>query len=140
MMGCWAKGRGLLEGGCPASNGAEFGRMRWAEVRGISEWVDVGFRLGFRRLEAKWGAGSLWEERVKLQVAWVRLGSQFGEVLGVFDALVCSGGKNGRSGVFWWISEEEWVTLSLGIALWKSLLSSGIFLLVFSSLSLLKSL
>ena len=54
-MGCWAKGRGLLEGGCPAGNGAEFGRMRWTEVRGISEWVDVGFRLGFWRLEAKWG-------------------------------------------------------------------------------------
>ena len=109
--GGWAaSGDGIL-----VSNRAEFGRMRWTGVRGISEWVGVGFQLGFRRLEAKWGAGSLWEGRVKLQVAWVRSGGEFWAVLGVFRALVRCGKKRRRSGVFRWISEEETLTLSLGI-------------------------
>ena len=119
VVGERAEGRGLLEGGCPASNGAEFGRMRWTEVRGISEWVDVGFRLGFRRLEAKWGAGSLWEGRVKLQVAWVRLGSQFGEVLGVFGALVCCVWKRQSSGVLGGFLGKKG-SLSRSGFLWKS--------------------
>ena len=45
--------------------------------------------------------------------------------LGVFRALVCCGWKRRSSGVFWWISGEEGLSLSLGIALECSVLSPG---------------
>ena len=82
MVGEKAEGRGLLEGGCPASNGAEFGRMRWTEVRGISERIRDGFWLGFGWIQARSWAVSAREEREGLQESWVRLGSEFGEVFG----------------------------------------------------------
>ena len=48
MVGERAEGRGLLEGGCPASVWAEFRRMRWTVALGISEGTDGGFGVSFR--------------------------------------------------------------------------------------------
>ena len=83
---------------------------------------------------------SLWKEGKELLGTRARLGSGFRVVPEVFQPLVRRGKKRRRSGVLWWISEEEWVTLSLGIRWNAPSLFRDAPLLVFSSLSLLKSL
>ena len=77
MVGEKVEGWVALEGGVLASVWAEFGEMRQPVVRVISEWVGVGFGPDFRRSQAKCWAVSLWEGSEELQVAWVRLGSEF---------------------------------------------------------------
>ena len=61
-----AEGRWLLEGGCPASVWAEFWRVWWTGVRGISEGKGGGFSVSFRGVfSAKCGL-LRWGRRARL--------------------------------------------------------------------------
>ena len=80
MMGCWAKGRGLLEGGCPASVWAEFRGMWWTVVLGILEGMGVGFCVNFWVVGGECWVGLLWEGGEELQEASAKLGGEFGRV------------------------------------------------------------
>ena len=48
-----AEGRWLLEGGCPASVWAEFWRVWWTGVWGISEGKGGGFGVSFRGVSGR---------------------------------------------------------------------------------------
>ena len=70
------------KGGCPASVWAEFGRMRWTEVRGISERIRDGFWLSFGWIQARSWAVSAREGREGLQEASAKLGEEFWRIFG----------------------------------------------------------